>query len=74
MTEKVQKLRLIDRGVLFIVREKRILLEFLLYLQAGLGIYTYIILSFGPHTGYRVSFVQLTLLISPFCSKEISNA
>ena len=30
MTEKVQKLRLIDRGVLFIVREKRILLEFLL--------------------------------------------
>lgn len=68
-------LRLIDRGVLFIVREKGVLLGFLPYLQAGPGIYSYIIISFGPHTGYRVSFVQLTLL-SPFCSKEdeISNA
>lgn len=28
---------MIDRGVLFIVREKRIFLEFLLYLQAGPG-------------------------------------
>ena len=68
-------LRLIDRGVLFIVREKGVLLGFLLYLQAGPGIYSYIIISFGPQTGYRVSFVHLTLL-SPFCSKEdeISNA
>lgn len=68
-------LRLIDWGVLFIVGVKGVLLGFLLYLQAGPGIYSYIIISFGPHTGYRVSFVQLTLL-SPFSSKEdeISNA
>lgn len=32
-----RRLRLIDKGVLFIVREKRIFLEFLLYLQAGPG-------------------------------------
>lgn len=58
------RLRLISRGILLtVLREKGIFLDFLLYLQTGLGTYTYIV-CFGPHTGHIIFFVKLTLLLS----------
>lgn len=54
------------RGVpLTVVREKRIFLDFLLYLQARPGTYTCSI-TFGSYTGCIIFFVKLVLLSFPF--------
>lgn len=53
-----------DRKVLLIiVGKKEVCLDFLLYLQPGSGTSVYMI-SFGPHIGYMIATVKLTLLSS----------
>lgn len=66
-----RRLKLIDRKVLLIiVGKKEVFLDFLLFLQPGSGTSVYMI-PFGPHSGYMIAIVKLTLLSSCYSQGDL---